>query len=86
MKKIDPKDRIGALENAKDYPFDAIELVGLCIALVLVVFLTRYSAAELGIIGRVGAALANRWTETGSRFLTDTAPDTGSGGSTHGIH
>ena len=59
LKKIDPKDRISALHKAKECPFDAIELVGLGFALVLVVTLTRYSAAEMGVLGRVGAALAN---------------------------
>jgi hypothetical protein len=59
LKRIDPKDRIRALQKAKEVPFDAIELIGIGIALVLVVGVTRYSVAEMGLIARVGAALAN---------------------------
>jgi hypothetical protein len=59
LKRIDPRDRISALQKAKEGPFDAIELVGIGIALVLVVGLTRYSVTGMGLVARVGAALAN---------------------------
>jgi hypothetical protein len=59
LKRIDPRDRISALHKAKEGPFDAIELIGIGIALVLVVGLTRYSVTGMGLVARVGAALAN---------------------------
>ena len=59
LKKIDPKDRVIALDKAKEMPFDTVELVGLGVALIIVLSLTRYSVAELGLLARVGAALAN---------------------------
>ena len=48
-----------ALSKAKQTSFDAIEIVGIVVALVLVVGLTRYSVANLGLIERLGAAIAN---------------------------
>ena len=59
LKRIDPNDRIGALRQAKEASFDIIEIVGMGVALVLVVTLTRYSVVGMGVLGRVGAALAN---------------------------
>jgi|ERR1019366_595609 hypothetical protein len=59
LKKINPKDRLGALHESKDTSFDILEIIGIGIALVLVVTLTRYSVAELGALGRIGAALWN---------------------------
>jgi len=57
--KIHPKDRSRALKEAKDTPFDAIEFAGIGIALLLVVLLTRYSTAGMGLGERIGAALVN---------------------------
>ena len=57
LKRIDPKDRSSALQEAKGSSFDAIELVGIGIALVLAVVVTRYSPTGLGALGRIGAAL-----------------------------
>ena len=57
--KIHPRDRSRALKEAKDTRFDAIEFAGVGIALLLVVVITRYSTAGLGLAERIGAALAN---------------------------
>ena len=57
--KIHPRDRSRALKEAKGGPFDAIEFAGIGIALLLVVILTRYSTAGMGLTERIGAALAN---------------------------
>jgi uncharacterized membrane protein len=59
LKKVDPKDRISALHKAKEASFDTIEIVGIGIAVVVVVILTRYSAVGMGPLGRMGAALWN---------------------------
>ena len=64
LKKINPKDRLGALHESKDTSFDIVEIIGIGIALVLVVTLTRYSVTELGALGRIGAALWNRDCDT----------------------
>ena len=59
LNRINPKDRSSALQESKARAFDAIELVGIGIVLVLAVVVTRYSATELGALGRIGAALWN---------------------------
>lgn len=59
LKKIDPKDRDRALQESKDTSFDVVEIIGIGIALILVVALTRYSVAELSALGRIGAAVRN---------------------------
>ncbi len=59
LKKIDPKERINALRKARETSFDTIEIVGIGIAVVLVVILTRYSALGMAPLGRMGAALWN---------------------------
>jgi hypothetical protein len=59
LKRIDAKDRSSALHEAKDSSFDAIELVGIGIALVLAIVVTRYSASGMDTLGRIGAALWN---------------------------
>jgi len=41
LKRINPNDRSSALQEAKGSSFDAIELVGIGIALVLAVVVTR---------------------------------------------
>ena len=59
LKRTNPNDRSSALREAKASSFDAIELVGIGIALVLAVVVTRYSATGLVALGRIGAALGN---------------------------
>ena len=59
LKRIDPKERSSAPQEAKDSLFAAIELAGIGIALVLAVVVTRYSATGMGALGRIGAALWN---------------------------
>lgn len=59
LKKIDPNDRISALHEAKEVSFDIIEIVGIGIAVVLVVILTRYTAVGMSPLGRMGATLWN---------------------------
>lgn len=59
LRRIDPSERAGALRKAKETPFDAVELIGLAVALLVTVSLTRYSAAGWGLAERVGAMLAN---------------------------
>ena len=59
LKRINLKDRSSALQEAKASSFDAIDLVGIGIALFLAVVVTRYSATGLGALGRIRAALWN---------------------------
>jgi len=59
LKKFPPEEREPALRGAKETEFDTLELVGIGVALVLVVGLTKYSAAALGPLQRILAVLAN---------------------------
>jgi cation transport ATPase len=59
LKRIDPKDRSSALQEAKDSSFDTIELVGISVALIVALVVTRYSATGMAALGRIGAALWN---------------------------
>lgn len=52
-------ERPAALERARRTAFDVIELVGIALGLVVATAVTRYGAAELGPLERVGAAAAN---------------------------
>ena len=47
------------MKAASEIGFDAIEYVGMAIALVATVLLTRYSAAGFGLAERFGAAISN---------------------------
>jgi hypothetical protein len=49
----------GALKAAAGTGFDPFEYVGLAVALVATALLTRYSAADMGLADRFGAAIAN---------------------------
>jgi hypothetical protein len=59
LRQFAPTDQVGALRTAADMRFDAIELVGLVVALVVTVVATRYSTVDMGLAARFGAAIAN---------------------------
>jgi len=59
LRQIDKSFRADALRQARQGSFDAIELVGLAVALLVVVSLTRYSALGFGMAERFGAMVAN---------------------------
>jgi cation transport ATPase len=59
LRQIDSSEQRDALRKAKETSFDAVELVGLAVALLVTVSLTRYSAAGWGLAERFGAMLAN---------------------------
>jgi hypothetical protein len=43
------------MEDANDSPLDIFEIVGICLALGLAAFLTRYAATEMGLAQRIDA-------------------------------
>ncbi|MBI4274148.1 MAG: hypothetical protein HY659_05575 [Rhizobiales bacterium] len=47
------------LRKASETPLDFIEWAGILVGLIIVVSVTRYSVAELGLIDRLAVALAN---------------------------
>ena len=59
LRQFEPGRQAGALKAAADIEFDAIEYVGLALALAATVLLTRYSVADMGLADRFGAAIAN---------------------------
>lgn len=59
LRKFAPDDRANALRMAAETRFDAIELLGLIIALAVTVLITRYSGTGMGLADRFGAAVAN---------------------------
>jgi len=59
LRQFEPGRQAGALKAAADIGFDAIEYVGLALALAGTVLLTRYSAVDMGLADRFGAAIAN---------------------------
>lgn len=59
LRKFEQSSQARALRVASDTGFDAIELLGLAIALVVTVVVTRYSVADMGLADRLGAAVAN---------------------------
>lgn len=59
LRQIDREARPLALQRAKEASFDTVELIGLAVALLLTISLTRYSAAGFGMAERFGATLAN---------------------------
>jgi hypothetical protein len=59
LRQIDSSEQGEALRKAKETSFDAVELIGLAVALLVTVSLTRYSAAGWGLAERLGAMLAN---------------------------
>ena len=59
LRQFEPGRQAGALKAAGDTGFDAIEYVGLAAALAVTVLLTRYSAVDMGLADRFGAAIVN---------------------------
>lgn len=59
LRKFAPDGRANALRTATEVRFDAIELLGLIIALAVTVLITRYSGTGMGFADRFGAAVAN---------------------------
>ena len=59
LRPYNRSDRDRLLKEAKRTPLDVIEWIGILGALLLVSALTRYSAADLGALGRFATALAN---------------------------
>lgn len=58
-RQFDSSEQGEALRKAKETSFDAVELIGLAVALLVTVSLTRYSAAGWGLAEHLGAMLAN---------------------------
>lgn len=52
-------DRTRLLRKASETPLNSIEWVGILVALVLVVSVTRYGVADFGLVDRFVAGLAN---------------------------
>jgi len=59
LQKFEPEAQENALRKASDGSFDWIELVGLGLALLVTVLLTRYAGTGMGLVARFGAAIAN---------------------------
>ena len=59
LKAFPEPDRWGALRNARETPFDVVELVGMAFGLVVSVLLTRYGIEEWDVFARAALALAN---------------------------
>ena len=59
LRRFEPVRQAAALKTASDSGFDTIEYVGLALSLAATVVLTRYSAADMGLADRFGAAIAN---------------------------
>ncbi len=59
LRKFAPDSQARALRAAAEARFDAIELLGLIIALAVTVLVTRYSGAGMGLAERFGAAVSN---------------------------
>ena len=59
LRKFEPGAQESALRKASDGSFDWIELVGLALALLVTVLLTRYAGTGMGLADRFGAAILN---------------------------
>ena len=59
LRRFPPERQAAALRTASETSFDVIEYVGMAAALVLTVVLTRYSAIDMGLAERFGAAVVN---------------------------
>lgn len=59
LRRFELQDQAGALRAAAATKFDAVEYVGLVVALLVTLLATRYSGAGMGLADRFGAALAN---------------------------
>ena len=59
LRKFALDDQVRALRTAAEARFDAVELVGLIIALAATALITRYSGTGMGLADRFGAAVVN---------------------------
>ena len=59
LSRFAARERSQALAKAREGRFDLVELVGLAVALVMTVVLTRYAGAEMNLSERLGAVLLN---------------------------
>ena len=59
LRKFPSADQDEALSRARQSEFDRVELVGIFVALVIVVSLTKYSTTALGPMQRIMAILVN---------------------------
>ncbi len=59
LRALDERERLPALQRARETPFDALELVGMAAALVVATALTRYGISGLDVAERFAAALVN---------------------------
>ena len=59
LRKFPLERQAAVLRTASETGFDIIEYVGMAAALVLTVVLTRYSAIDMGLAERFGAAIVN---------------------------
>lgn len=59
LRRFPPEQQAAALRKASETRFEAIEYVGMAAALALTVVLTRYSAVDMRLAERFGAAIVN---------------------------
>jgi hypothetical protein len=59
LRRFEPGAQENALRKASDVSFDWIELVGLALALLVTVLLTRYAGTGMSLADRFGAAISN---------------------------
>lgn len=59
LRRYAVNERRPALQRAREGAFDMVEWIGILLAVVLVVVLTRYSAQGLGLVQALGVAVAN---------------------------
>lgn len=59
LRQFPPERQAAALKAASEKSFDAIEYAGMAAALALTVVLTRYTAVDMGLAERFGAAVVN---------------------------
>lgn len=59
LRSFPPKDRARALHDAKQTPFDTLELFGMAAALVIVTALTNYSGTGLDVNQRFLSGVLN---------------------------
>jgi len=59
LRKFEPRSQQEVLRKASDVSFDTIERVGVAVALLVTVLLTRYAGTGMGLADRFGAAILN---------------------------
>lgn len=59
LRSFAPEQQAPALRPASETNFDAIEYIGLGVALAVTVAVTRYSGAGMGLADRFGAVIVN---------------------------